>query len=264
MRLTREVRWSLSPGRGSEEGNSWAGWPPPAPTAAFVCVRVRISGTPDPHTGYLCDIRELDAVVRRAAARLDHQRLPRDWESLAVFLWRESALSMPRAVALDRIEVLASPFLCYAVNRETPDMVQTTEQFEFSASHRLHCPELSDEENRRIFGKCNNPSGHGHNYILEVTIVQPAGDKDSDRLPLDRFEEIVSQRVLRRFDHKHLNIDVEEFRDRNPTVENIAKVIWDLLDGALSPARLKNIRVYETPKTWADYDGSSGLASEHV
>ncbi|MBI4579727.1 MAG: 6-carboxytetrahydropterin synthase [Planctomycetes bacterium] len=134
-------------------------------------------------------------------------------------------------------------------------MLSVTQTFEFAAAHRLHCATMTDEENRAYFGKCNNPNGHGHNYVLEVTVAG-AGDAPSPCvLPAARFEQIVKQRVLDRFDHKHLNQDCPEFRELNPSVENIARTIWGLLDGQFAPARLARVRVWETAKTYAEYSG---------
>ena len=135
-------------------------------------------------------------------------------------------------------------------------MVYLTQQFELSAAHRLHCPSLSDEQNRATFGKCNNPSGHGHNYLLEVTLAGRPDERTGALLPLPRFEEIVKSQVIDVLDHKHLNADTAQFRDVNPSVENIARVIWGMLVGKLGQAALHRIRVWETPKTWAEYDGS--------
>lgn len=253
--LTREVRLSLGAAEPQGGRNGWAGWPAPTRTAPFFCVRVQVVGQPDPQTGYLCDIRDLDAIIRTASSKVDGVNPPSGWEALAAHFWRQTAETLPATITLAKMEILASPYLCFAIDKETPNMILTTEQFEFAASHRLHCPELSDEENRRIFGKCNYPSGHGHNYLVDVTIAHAQDTPPKSRLPLGRLEEIVSDRVLRRFDHKHLNLDLEEFQSVNPTVENIAKAIWNLLDSALAPARLVNVRVHETAKTWADYGG---------
>ena len=161
-------------------------------------------------------------------------------------------------------------------------MVTITRSFEFAAAHRLHVPELSEEENRRIFGKCGNPSGHGHNYVLEVTVSGEPDSASGTIVDLPTFEATVQERVIDRFDHKHLNVDCAEFATLNPTVENIARVIWDLLadvlgrcavphpeagcarqrDGAPSPTewgtqrcRLYAVRVWETPRTFAEYRG---------
>ncbi|RIK62987.1 MAG: 6-pyruvoyl tetrahydrobiopterin synthase [Planctomycetota bacterium] len=128
-----------------------------------------------------------------------------------------------------------------------------TQCFEFSASHRLHVPGLSDEENRRVFGKCNNPNGHGHNYQVEVTVAGPVDARTGSVLPLPAFESLVKREVIDRLDHKHLNSDTEEFARLNPSVENIARVIWEILEPQMSPARLRRVRVWETAKTYAEY-----------
>lgn len=132
-------------------------------------------------------------------------------------------------------------------------MVELTQCFEFSASHRLHVPHLSEEENRRVFGKCNNPGGHGHNYQVEVTVAGDVSPKTGAVLPLPEFESIVKREVIDRFDHKHLNTDTLEFAELNPSVENIARRVWELLEGKVSPAKLRRVRVWETAKTYAEY-----------
>jgi 6-pyruvoyltetrahydropterin/6-carboxytetrahydropterin synthase len=137
-------------------------------------------------------------------------------------------------------------------------MISLTQQFEFSAAHRLHCDRLSDEENRALFGKCNNPEGHGHNYVVEVT-VDGGVDPNGQLVDLHAFEAAVKRAVVDRLDHKHLNRDIEDFTKTNPTVENIAIAIWHWLDEefkqSLGGVRLTAVRVYETPKTWAEYRG---------
>jgi len=128
-------------------------------------------------------------------------------------------------------------------------MTLLTQSFEFSASHRLHCPGLSDEENHLLFGKCSNPHGHGHNYVLEVAVEVSPDQTCSILRELDR---VVRTEVIERFDHKNLNVECAEFADLNPTVENIAQVICDRLVGELQPLRLHNVRVWETAKTFAE------------
>lgn len=132
-------------------------------------------------------------------------------------------------------------------------MVELTQCFEFSASHRLHVATLSDDENRRVFGKCNNPNGHGHNYQVEVTVAGPIDDRTGAVLALPEFESMVKREVIDRLDHKHLNIDTAEFAQLNPSVENIARVIWEILEPKTSPAKLRRVRVWETAKTYAEY-----------
>ena len=126
--------------------------------------------------------------------------------------------------------------------------ISLTQEFEFSAAHRLHCESMSAESNREYFGKCNNPNGHGHNYVVAVTVAYP-----DENFSLPQFETLVKRHVIDHLDHKLLNLDVPEFTNVNPSVENIAAVIWRLLKESPSPPNLHNVRVYETPKTWADY-----------
>jgi len=133
-------------------------------------------------------------------------------------------------------------------------MVRLSQKFEFSASHRLHNPALSDEENRRHFGKCNNPHGHGHNYVLQVTL---AGLPDCNGFIVDipRFEEIVAATVIEPLDHRYLNLEIPEFSDLIPTVENIAMVIYRMLKPKLEAigAKLAGVTLWETTKTWCEY-----------
>ncbi len=128
-------------------------------------------------------------------------------------------------------------------------MIRMAQRFEFSAAHRLHNPSLSAEKNRELFGKCNNPNGHGHNYELEVTICGPIG-ADGRIIPLQKLHDIINRRVIDRMDHRHLNVELPEFAEVNPTVENIAAVIFDSLAGEFTaPVRLARVRLWETPKT---------------
>jgi len=266
IRLTREVRFSvdrdwagrIEPAR--PVTNSWAGWPSAVGLVPYLRLRATVAGQPDPRTGYLCNISALDRLLRERAIPFAAQQLQRHgWrrsaEQLLCAIWQRVAPHTPPGAPLVRLELLATPFLRYTIIAEEPAMVQLTQQFEFAAAHRLHCPQFSDEENRRTFGKCNNPAGHGHNYLVEVTVAGEPDARSGAVLPLPRFEQIVSERVIAAFDHKHLNQDSEHFRELNPSVENIARVIWGLLVDGVAPARLRNVRVYETSKTWADYAG---------
>ena len=132
-------------------------------------------------------------------------------------------------------------------------MVRLSERFEFSAAHRLHSPQMGAQANREVFGKCNNPSGHGHNYEVEVVIAGEPDPRTGLIMPVGELQRIVNQRVITIFDHKHLNVDCQEFRTLNPTVENIAQVIYDkLADGFCGAVRLAAVKVWETPKTWSE------------
>lgn len=125
----------------------------------------------------------------------------------------------------------------------------------FNAAHRLHVPEWTDEQNRAFFGLCNNPNFHGHNYEMEVKIVGEIDPVSGYCIDLGWLAELIKTEIEARFDHKNLNIDTEEFKNLNPTAENIARVIWQILREKL-PADLDLwVRLYETPRNFVEYPG---------
>ncbi len=130
-----------------------------------------------------------------------------------------------------------------------------TKTFEFSASHRYHRPEWSDEENRRVFGACAHPNGHGHNYLLQVTVAGPIDRVTGMVINLVDVKAMVDS-VLEEFDHKHLNHDTDYFDTRIPTTENLAAVLWDLIGKRLpGEAKLGAIRLHEDEDLYVDYFG---------
>jgi 6-pyruvoyltetrahydropterin/6-carboxytetrahydropterin synthase len=139
-------------------------------------------------------------------------------------------------------------------------MVYLTRKIEFAASHLYHNPGLSAEENRRIFGKCNNPHGHGHNYTLEVTIAGEPDPVTGMVLDLKDLKEILEREVMQRMDHRFLNYEVAELKGQIPTCENVARVIWNLLEPKIPQGRLYRVRLYESADLFADCsrDGSGG------
>ena len=141
-------------------------------------------------------------------------------------------------------------------------MVYLTRKAEFSASHYYHNPEFTPEENQRIFGKCNNPHGHGHNYTLEVTVKGEVDQRSGFVVDLKELKEIMNREVLDAVDHRFLNQEVREFRDQIPTTENLAIAIWNWLHPKFNVARLHRVRLYETPDLFVDYYGEEiGRAS---
>jgi 6-pyruvoyltetrahydropterin/6-carboxytetrahydropterin synthase len=140
-------------------------------------------------------------------------------------------------------------------------MVYLTRKIEFSASHRYDNPAFSAEENRRIFGKCNNPHGHGHNYTLEVTVAGEPDPSTGMVLDLKELKEILEREVMQRMDHRHLNYEVAELQEKIPTCENIALVIWNLLEPKITQGTLHRVRLYESPDLFADcYRSGTGGA----
>ena len=132
--------------------------------------------------------------------------------------------------------------------------VTVTRRLHFSAAHRLHLPDLSDADNQRLFGLCDNPNYHGHNYEIEVSVSGDVDPQTGYVADLGTIKEIVESEVITLLDHKNLNLDVEQFRGVNPTAENIVVVIWKLLEGKL-PSDLTKIVLWETPRNYVEYTG---------
>jgi 6-pyruvoyltetrahydropterin/6-carboxytetrahydropterin synthase len=134
-------------------------------------------------------------------------------------------------------------------------MVYLTRKAEFSAAHYYHNPEFTPEENQRLFGKCNNLNGHGHNYTLEVTVKGEVDRRSGFVVDLKQLKDVLTREVLDALDHRFLNKEVPEFAERIPTTENLAIVIWRRLAPKLSAARLHRVRVYETADLFVDFYG---------
>jgi 6-pyruvoyltetrahydropterin/6-carboxytetrahydropterin synthase len=134
-------------------------------------------------------------------------------------------------------------------------MIYLTRKAEFSASHYYQNPEWSPEENQRVFGKCANLNGHGHNYTLEVTVAGEVDAVTGFVIDLKLLKDILERQVLEDFDHRNINKEVAEFVSQVPTSENIAIAIWKRLYTHLHPARLHRVRLYEQPDLFVDYYG---------
>ena len=276
IRLSRETRFALVPPGATDTGphkNSWAGWPATDLIAPQLRLQLIIAGTADVETGYLCNIKVIDEMFRDIVindlAASDTQ--PMSAETMLNITWQRtlerwpSYVNGPTAFAatptptIQSLHLHQSPYLSYArhANAASHSQVKTmtqstlTHQFEFSAAHRLHCDHLSDEQNRELFSKCNNPAGHGHNYVVEVSISQNPADQTLP-IGLAQVIETVNKLVIDKLDHKHLNVDIEYFATVNPTVENISTAIFGWLDGRFDAAQLQSVKVFETPKTWAE------------
>ena len=263
FRLTREVRFSIN--RGPDEQlsgkptNSYAGHPTMRGIGHYLTLQVTVSGPLDPSSQYLVNIKEIDRVVRERGIPLIRDRvLSAEADrpaGLVVELHRGLGIDAP-GVVLEEVTLLLSPFLSYGCRSSELPMVRVSQKFEFSATHRLHNPSLSEDENCRTYGKCNNPHGHGHNYEVQVTLKGTPG-KTGLLLDVPAFERIVASTVIDRFDHKNLNVELPEFSETGliPSVENIAMTIYRLLkpkfEGA--GAALASVTVWETPKTWCEY-----------
>ena len=125
----------------------------------------------------------------------------------------------------------------------------------FNAAHRLYRNDWSDEKNEEVFGKCSNPHFHGHNYELEVGITGEIDPETGFVINLDLLKKLIFQEIENYFDHKNLNIEIPEFKNLNPTVENIAVVIWNRLRAKLDSKFELSIKLFETPRNFVVYNG---------
>ena len=132
--------------------------------------------------------------------------------------------------------------------------VLISRRFDFSSAHRYYREEWSAEENKRIFGLCALPNGHGHNYTLEVAVTGVPDPDTGMVINLVHLKSAVDD-VLRQFDHKHMNLDTPYFQDRIPTTENLVAVLWGLINDRLGTARLGRLRLYETDDLFVEFYG---------
>ena len=135
-------------------------------------------------------------------------------------------------------------------------MIYITRRLEFCASHRLFNPKFSDRESEETFGLCNNPNGHGHNYVLEVTVK---GDIDPDTgmvLDLKTLKKLIHREIIDKVDHKNFNMDVDFMKDVIPTAENIAIKFWELLESKIDNGTLHELKLYESERNYVVYRGN--------
>ncbi len=224
---------------------------------------VTCRGQADPQTGYFINIKLIDQAVHRHALPCIQRALVESQGSDGVpigKLMRGMLCELQPALhgSVVCIVLRLTPIYRIALRSHDMDHVLIRQRYEFSAAHRLHVPDLSAQENREVFGKCNNPAGHGHNYRLEVAVRLPI-DAEGRTADVQEVDALVNRHAIEHLDHKHLNTDVSQFASLNPSVENIVKVIWDMLvdrfNGLGPGAALDELSVWETSKTVCTYRG---------
>ncbi|MHB8635955.1 MAG: 6-carboxytetrahydropterin synthase [Fimbriimonadaceae bacterium] len=224
---------------------------------------VTISGQPDVATAMVVNIKSLDALLQEVVVRRFDQKsindeipeledVPPTLENLLAHFrgvltdsgWLTLDGKRVRLAAL-RLEEL--PQFWGAWNEESMKL-SLTRSYEFAASHRLQAPSLSAAENAELFGKCNNPAGHGHNYIVEVTVSGTTDPLTGMMVDLAALDCEVNRRVVERYDHKNLDVDLPEFKGKVSSTEALATEIFERLDGKL-PVALEAVRLYETGRS---------------
>lgn len=236
-------------------------------------VWVTLDSPVDPVTGFGVNVATLKSIlIDEVVQPFDGKDLatqvpelaerPATMESVALAIWSRLT-SRTGAAALAVVRVSEHPRLWVEYRGEMDDTMRPdatpraslTRAVEISAAHRLSSEALSDDENRALYGKCANPNGHGHNYRIEVTVRGAVDPRTGTLIDLSLLDRVIDTQVVSRLDHKHLDLDVPEFRGRVSTGENIALVVWDLLVGSLPHGALDKVRVIETTNNAFEYSG---------
>ncbi len=242
-------------------------------------LEVKVEGEINPATGIILNIKELDEIIKSVIVnRLDKKLLNQvldkydrgapTSENLAVWIANELKTALPDVTRLSGVRLEETPLNAVEWNPRrsgTNEMsfmnqieIQVTRSYEFAASHRLHSPHLSDEENVELFGKCNYANGHGHNYILEVTVSGEINPSDGRVIPQDELDALVNREVVDRYDHRHFNLDIPEFAGLITSTEVLTKMIWDRLKPVIpASVRLRKVLVRETARNIFEYSGEN-------
>ena len=263
-KLVRHVRFSVNPFLATDAGgfNAYASKPAGEGLAVFLELSVGLVGEVESDTGFIVNATDIDKNVRQYIVPVFAERIRRDFREskhISFFDIAELLRSAQKLLAdkfgkaiLSELSLKLNPFRKAAIDCEDYKMVYFSEKFEFAATHKLWNKQFSEKRNLQIFGKCANPSGHGHNYIAEVTVKIPT---DKNDFHISEFQAVVDKEFIKLVDHKNLNIDVADFAEVNPTVENIAVFAWNRLNNKFNKAILHCVTVWETDKTYCSYYG---------
>jgi 6-pyruvoyltetrahydropterin/6-carboxytetrahydropterin synthase len=262
-KLCRYVRFSINPFLPADEPgfNSFASKPAGEGLSVFFELGIELAGAVDPATGLIVNVSDIDEKVRDCAVPVFAERIRAAYREAKHIGHCELSEMLKTArgkladkfgmASLSKMSLRVNPFRTLAIEQSEGAMIYFSEKFEFAAAHKLWNERFSEKQNIEVFGRCANPAGHGHNYVVEVTVKYPAGQE----LRTGDFEKVVFTGLIRPLDHKNLNEDVPEFQHKQPTVENIAVFAWNKLNGKFGSATLHCITVWETDKTYSSYYG---------
>lgn len=262
-KLCRHVRFSINPFLPADEPgfNSFASKPAGEGLSVFFELGIELAGAVDPSTGLIVNVSDIDEKVRDCAVPVFAERIRAKFRAAGHIGYCELTEMLKSAWAklagkfgmasLSKMSLRVNPFRVLSIEQSEGAMVYFSEKFEFAAAHKLWNERFSEKQNIEVFGRCANLAGHGHNYIVEVTIKHPAVQE----MRTGDFEKVVNQELIKVVDHKNLNEDVPEFQRNRPTVENIAVFAWNKLNGRFGSATLHCVTVWETDKTYSSYYG---------
>ena len=263
-KLVRSIRFSINPFLpGDSVGfNSYSSKPAGEGLAIFFELCVGLVGEVDPESGFVINVTDIDKAVRKYVVPIFAERIRGKYRQGEHIQFVEIVNLLKAGynqlkdkfgrVMVAELSLKLNPFRKLSVDCEDWKMAYFSEKFDFAAMHKLWNEAFSQEKNFEVFGKCANPSGHGHNYIVEVTVKTSGEDSG---FSIADFEKVVDQGFIKLVDHKNLNTDVERFRQTNPTVENLAVLAWDRLADKFSDVKLHCVTIWETDKTCCSYYG---------
>ena len=251
----------MNPGVNAPGTNAYAGSPPVRGLGASYELEVSCVAPIHPVAQYVIDIKDIDKVVQATVVPVIARAMRDPAGKTAEGVLAEALPALDKALSgiVDRLTWRLGAFQRVTIMKNSPTTVLLRQRFDFAASHRLHVDSLSFEENRKRFGKCNYESGHGHNYQFEPVVAFDLATPAN--FTIDDLERLAGESILSKFDHRYLNVDCQEFDTKRggvvPSVENMAKVFFELLEGALKksglPATLREMTVAETDRTSATY-----------
>ncbi len=201
-------------------------------------------------TGMLINVSFISRIIRQKL--YDTPLRPQSVIDIINWAW-EIFSEYPGDCRVRRIRIDLDDSFSWAKQAGDDDMFEITVKYSLAAAHRLVKHQLDEQENYELFGKCSHKSGHGHNYLLEITMAGTPDKTTGQIADMKLVEKVINEQIIEPFDHKNLNVDTQEFVDLIPTVENMAQVFFERLNGRFSPAVLRRVRVWETPQTYADY-----------
>lgn len=259
-RLTRQLRFTVDPFASSAAGaNSYSAKPAGVGLGFYICLDVEVEGPVHPDTGFVINLVELDKRSREAAVPLFTESIQVCAAKGENFTIGDAAKALSACFGamepyfdgqkLTQLVLWLTPYK--KLTKTGANMITYSEKFEFAATHKLWNDKFTWDENFEHFGKCANPAGHGHNYIVEVSVRvdEPKAFLASE------FQRSVIDAFIDKLDHKNLSVDVPYFAENNPTVENITVYCWDVLAGVIKDAALESVTIWENDRAWCTYRG---------
>ncbi len=259
--LTRQIRFVIDPFVDSQQtgSNSYCAKPTAEGLAFFFTLYVELKSNVNKDTGFVVNVADIDKIVRGKTIGLFNDFVKNyskagfgQFAKLLAKAWRTIENDfLPAKINSLTLELM--PARKIAIKERTGDMFYFSEKFEFAASHTLWNTKFSEDENFKLFGKCANKCGHGHNYIVEVTVKSQQSREHKRPVSAMSFEKIVDNNFISIVDHKNLNADVNFFKKANPTVENIAEFAFKQLKNKFKSCKLDSITVWENDRTFCTY-----------